>query len=166
MNRVSTTAVAPRYTQRGFTLIELMVVVAIVAILAAVAIPSYRNHVIRTNRAGAESFMTQIANKEEQIILDMRSYQGVANNAAFALQPASGGINLAVPVNVSSNYTLTVTATNVAGAAPTYLITATPIDPPQNDTMCQVLTLTNTGVKGVASNGSTAPTANAQVCWQ
>lgn len=164
MSNVSTVTISPRRSQRGFSLIELMVVVAIVAILAAVAIPAYRNHVIRTNRANAESFMSQVGSKEEQIMLDMRSYQAVASNAAFGSTPASGGIGLAMPPSISNNYNIVVTVT--AGPPPTYTITATPINPPQNDLLCQVLTLNNIGAKGIAPNGGTAPTSNAQVCWQ
>ena len=164
MCNVSTVAVAPRHSQRGFSLIELMVVVAIVALLAAVAVPSYRSHVIRSNRANAESFMSQAGSKEEQIMLDMRSYQAVAANASFGNTPAGGGIGLTVPPNIATNYNIVVTVT--AGPPPTYTITATPINPPQNDLLCQVLTLDNTGAKNIAPNGGTAPTGNAQTCWQ
>ncbi len=162
MRHVSTAA--QKHTQRGFTLLELMIVVAIAAIIAAVAVPSYRSHVIRTNRASAESFMSQIASKQEQIMLDMRSYQAVANNAAFGNTPAAGGISLAVPTNVANNYTLTVTAT--VGPPPGYVITATPNNTTQVDLLCQVLTLDNTGNKNIAANAGVAPTSTAQACWQ
>lgn len=162
MRHVSTAA--QKHTQRGFTLIELMVVVVIAAIIAAVAIPSYRNHVIRSNRANAESFMSQVASKQEQIMLDMRSYQAVASNTAFGNTPAAGGISLAVPGSVASNYSLVVTVT--AGPPPTYQISATPNNTTQLDPMCQVLTLDSTGKKDIAANAGTAPTGSAQLCWQ
>ncbi len=164
MPNVSAVTIASRQSQRGFTLLEVMVVVVIAGLLLAIAIPSYRNHVVRTNRANAESFMSQVGSKEEQIMLDMRSYQAVTSNAAFANTPANGGIGLSMSPNISSNYNIVVTVT--AGPPPTYTITATPINPPQNDTLCQVLTLNNVGAKGIASNGGTAPTGNAQQCWQ
>lgn len=134
--------------QGGFTLMELMIVVAIVAILAAVAIPSYRQHTIKSNRAAAESFMMQIANKEEQYILDARNYTGTIG---------TGGLNLTAPSDVNANYQITVNVNNAA-SPPTYTITATPKNPPQNDPLCGNLTLDQSGSKG-------AQLGTPQTCW-
>jgi len=59
---------------QGFTLIELMVTVAIVAILAAIAVPNYQQYVIRAKRAAAQSEMMVIANFEQQYLLANRTY--------------------------------------------------------------------------------------------
>lgn len=123
--------------QRGFTLIELMVVVAIVAILASIMIPSYRDHVIKSNRAAAEGFMLQIANAEEQYMLNARTYSNILG---------SGGLNLTPPDKVGTNYTL-----NIATTATTYVITATPTAV-QNDTRCGTLTLDQSGQKVASSS--------------
>ena len=58
----------------GFTLIELMITVAIVAILASVAYPSYQQYVIRSNRSEAQQVMLDIANREEEFLLNNRRY--------------------------------------------------------------------------------------------
>lgn len=143
---------------KGFTLIELMIVVVIVGILAAIAVPSYQQHVVKSNRAAAEAFMLQAANKEEQVMLDMRGYVAVAANANFQNAPnaATPGLNLSVPTEVSKFYNIAITTP----AAASYLITATPIGSQlTNDTKCNALTLDQAGTKGKNGTGAVAE------CW-
>ena len=61
-------------SQAGFTLIELMIVVAIVGLLTAVALPSYSQYMIRAHHASAEQFLTEVAQRQEQYFLDSHSY--------------------------------------------------------------------------------------------
>ena len=81
---------------KGFTLIELMVVVAIVAILAAIAYPSYREYVRRGNRRAAQSVMMDIVNREHQYFVANRIY---ADSAALDFTP---------PPDVLANYTFAI----------------------------------------------------------
>ena len=60
--------------ENGFTLIEVMITVAIVAILTTLALPSYNNYLLRVNRGAAAQFMMDVANRQEQYILDQRAY--------------------------------------------------------------------------------------------
>jgi type IV pilus assembly protein PilE len=110
-----------RAQETGFTLIELMIVVVIVAILGSIAYPNYRNYVLRANRSAAQSFMMSVASREEQLLLDQRTYTAAANNAAF-----TSGLP-AVPADLSSLYTFSV-AVDITGITqkPNYEIQAVP----------------------------------------
>lgn len=102
----------------GFTLVELVIAVLIVAILAAVGYPSYQDQIRKGHRAAAQGFMLEVANRQQQYLLDARSY-AVGAGALTA-------INLAVPSDVSSYYTITVQP-EAPTSPPTYTIVATPL---------------------------------------
>jgi len=123
---------------KGFNLIELMIVVALIGILSAIAIPQYSQYVIRGNRSAAQAFMMDAANREKQYLLDARSYAAVAVAADWAT------LGTAVPPDVLRNYTVTISAP--AGPPPSFTITATPVagGKQAND---GTLTLTDTGAK-------------------
>lgn len=123
----------------GFTLIELMIVVVIVGILASVALPSYRDYVIKGNRAAAQQLMLAMANKEEQYLLDNRAYTTVASNAEVASK-----LSLSVPTEISSLYVFTVD--NVTSAPPAYRVVATVVAG-SSQASDGSLTLDSTGAK-------------------
>lgn len=143
MSRSDFISATPTQAQKGFTLIELMVVVAIVGILAAVAYPSYIKHVTKSNRSAAQGFLMTLSNKQEQYMLDARAYADTL---------AKLGITT-VPSEVSKNYTIAVAANNAA-TPPSYTITATAIPgggQASNDAACSPLSLDQTGAKSPAS---------------
>ena len=79
---------------KGFTLIELMIVVAIVAFLASIALPSYRNFVVRTNRAEAVSDLSELASWLERQYTIFGSYNNLSMpNLPFSNSPRTGTAN-------------------------------------------------------------------------
>lgn len=124
-----------RRIQHGFTLTELMITVVIISILLAIAVPSYRQYVIRSKRTAAQAVMMDIANREQQFLLANRAY------ADKATLEANG---YAVPAEVSEDYTWDVEPG--AGASPSFRITFTATGGQAADG--PPLTLTNAGDKG------------------
>ena len=128
-------------TKNGFTLIELMITVAIVAILAAVALPSYQQYIIRAARTQAQSELLQLVNLQEKIYLN-------SNNYAFSVTGAytgnsSGGLGLTNGKISNDKYSVTLLNT---AASQTYTLVATPVatGSQKND---GTLSVTESGVK-------------------
>lgn len=105
---------------RGFTLIELMVTVAIVAILATIAYPIYLHQLVEARRSAAEATLMDIAQREQQYMLDQRQYDAGCNTDTL-----STTLSVTIPSNVSQFYQVCVTTPTTA--PPTFTATATPI---------------------------------------
>ena len=108
--------------QHGFSLIELLIAVVVVAILTAIAFPSYQGYMRKGSRAAAQALLIDVANRQTQYLLDARNY-AVGPGALAAL-------NMTLPTEVASFYTIAVE--NASGGTtpttpPTFLVKATPI---------------------------------------
>jgi type IV pilus assembly protein PilE len=108
----------------GFTLIELMIVVAVISILAGIAYPSYMAYASRAKRSDAQQLMQEISLKEGQYILDARAYTGTIG---------TGGLNInrsgwTCATNCTNpNYTISVAVNPDTTTPPFYTITGAPV---------------------------------------
>ena len=132
--------VALRRSSVGFTLGELLVVVAIVGILAAIAYPSYANYVKRSNRARAQALMLNITNREEQFLLDAKAFTAGLDSTGLNLNVEGWTCSAATCSNPNYNVTVAVSA----GPPPNYTITATALGTQASDGN---LTVDNVGNK-------------------
>lgn len=145
-----------KQTQQGFTLIELMVSVAIVGILAGIAYPSYQDSVMKSRRADAKGILLGLANAMERRFTETNSYVGAAGTTATPADTGAPRI-YTIPAETARYYTVTISA----ATASSYSLSAAPAGVQSSD-KCGSLTLTDTGVKGVtgAATGITAAD-----CW-
>jgi type IV pilus assembly protein PilE len=129
----------------GFTLIELMITVAIVAILATIAYPSYLSQIRKSRRSAAESALMDIAQRQQQYLLDARSYA-----------PDVSTLRVAIPGDVSSFYTVQICqsaappCTPPGGSPPAFAAVATPLSG-TSQAGDVTLSIDNTGVKTPAN---------------
>jgi len=137
--------------ESGFTLIELIVTMVIIGILAAIAIPSYQDYVLRSRRADAQAFLLEVAARQQHFLVDRRAYSPSITDA-----PADGGLGMTIPVRVSNFYDVTFTpAINNAVSPPTYTVSAAPKGVQSGD-RCGTIGLTQNGVR--SATGGTG-------CW-
>lgn len=159
-----------RKSSQGFTLIELMVTVAIVGILASIALPSYSSYVARARRADARTQLTQAAQFMQRFYSANDSYSADrASNGVLTVMPSNlqrapadgtAVYQLNTAITTAGNYAVTVTAT-------AYTLTMAPISggPAENDT-CGMLTLTSTGIRGCNIGGTACTAAQRDSCWK
>jgi type IV pilus assembly protein PilE len=122
--------------KRGFTLIELMVTVAVVGILAAVAYPSYLNQMKKGRRASAQAHLMDIAQRQQEYLLDARTY---ASTLAI--------LNITTPADVSTYYTVA-DPVITAGPPMSFVISAVPITGKAQD---------GDGTLSISSSGAKLP---------
>ena len=147
----------------GFTLVELMVTIIVLAIIVTIGVPSYSNQVRKSHRTEAKTALLDLASREERFF----STNGAYTNDAGQLGYATSTGNTLFQYNVGSNYyqlsacvganiPTSCTAAQATNTAATYLLTAAPVGAQTKDTTCGTFTLDNTGVQSAAATSG---------CW-
>ncbi len=146
--------------QRGFTLVELMIVVIIIGALAAVALPSYRRSVLNNNRSVAKTVLGQIASRQESFASDRKRYAESLEELGFEVgeddvlflstdgaTSAAGGERMIYRIALSE------------AEARSFTVTATPVHAQTDDSRCGSLGLSSTGQRSASGPA-------ASDCWK
>lgn len=141
----------PLRRARGFTLIELMITVAVVAILAAIAIPAYQQYVMKSRRTAAKTAILELASREERYYTTHNTYSATAADLGYAALPAD------VPDSATPYYRLNVVTAN---GNTEYSVSAAPTGAQAADG-CGTFTVNHLGIQG--NTGNTTSTAD---CWK
>ena len=145
-----------RFQQQGFTLIELMIVCAIIAILSGIAYPMYLQQVQKSRRADVIKLGMTLALAQER----MRSI--ATTNATFTTDLSDAGLRLDPHEIISNYYDVAVTA-GPDGIATSYLLTLTAKGAQLDDENCRTMTINQLNLKtALAADGSTDTT---DICW-
>lgn len=145
----------------GFSLMELMITVAIIAILARIAYPSYQQYVLKSHRADAKTALLDLAARQERFFTLQNTYTAVPASLGYA----AASFPFAIQSGTQSYYQLNVAVTGTAGAsgaaAPGYSASAVPVSPQTADA-CGTYTINQLGVQGnPTATGGTTPAQ----CW-
>ena len=145
-----------RKLQRGMSLLELMVVVAIITIIASVGYPSYMGHITRANRTAAKRFLLQVADRQEQFFANHKRYADHLTDLGYG---ANGFMIDDQRAMTAAGAGDSIYREQINAVTPvTYTIAAVPqLRQAGHDTQCLSLTLTNAGQRG-----QTGPSTD---CW-
>ena len=158
---------APRRRNRGFTLVELIVAMVILSILAAIAIPSYSQYVLKSHRTEAKAALMDAASLEERYFSTSNLYtqNPIQLGYGVATTPVPVGTGYYI-ISIINAFPPTVPTAAVPGGTPAnFLITAGPAPGSMQvtDTACASFTIDSTGKQTALNSGGIDNTAN---CWQ
>ena len=147
---------------KGFSLIELMIAIVVVAILASIAVPSYRQYVLRSHRVEAKATLLNVATEQEKFYLQRNRY---ANDNELVATKADGGLGFNRDTE-NSWYRLTLDPDDDANPQ-AWTIEATANGTQQDDEGCRFFSLDSTGVRRAGPNldGSGTTDATSEDCW-
>ena len=142
--------------QKGVTLLELMVVVVIIGIIAAIAYPSYTQFIVKSKRAASTSVLLQVADRQQQFFMDNKQYATKLSTLGFAADDYMINDDGTMVSASDSRRTYKITLTGATATA--FTVEAIPqLVQASRDTDCGTMTLSSAGAKGQSGSGDN--------CW-
>lgn len=145
-----------RLVHKGFSLIEILIVMVIVGILTSIAYPSYREYINRAHRTDGQAGLLDLASRLERYYSENNTYQTATI--------ASGGATdvLSSAITPEGWYTLSISS----ATSTSYSLQATPIGTQgTSDKTCQSLTFNHLGIKGITAGPAGSPRGTVDDCW-
>jgi type IV pilus assembly protein PilE len=137
-----------RSHEKGMSLVELMTVVVIVGVLASIAVPGYRQYLLRANRSDAKNALMQVQSAQEKFYLQNNRYAGTVAALGTPGTTTNGYYSITIAPGALGDQSYTATAEAVAGAGQT------------DDTKCGKFSITETGKKDATGTLGSGP------CWK
>jgi len=141
---------------RGFTLIEVVVAMAVLAILLTLAYPAYVNQAIKARRADGHALLYEAAQRQQQHFTECTFFTDVVGDTGNDCPSSEEGLKM-LTSSQEGYYTLSITQPS---GNTTYTLTATAVAPQTGDTSCGNLTLTDLNIKGCTATG-----CDVDRCW-
>lgn len=140
---------------KGFTLIEVMIAVAVLAIISAIAYPAYESQSRKGKRADGIAMLEQVAQAEQRYFSHMSTFTATVTDLSEIKSATSAG----------GYYSISVAPGATGSIASSFVVTASPLTDGQKKDVCETFTLSNLGIRGATATGVSDAVAARVMCW-